>query len=357
MYKIIQPLLFCCDPEKVHENILYLGTWLQWVKKPISFFYRYEHPSLETTIAGISFKNPIGLAAGFDKNGILVDFLPALGFGFLEIGSITALPSEGNPKPRLFRLPKDEALINRMGLNNIGAENVVERLQGKKHDIPIGINIAKTNDPIIMGEKAIDDFCTSYKKLHDIADYMVLNISCPNTHEGKTFEEEESLEHLLYEMTRLRRGKPLFLKLSPDLSYDKIDIILEIGIHYFIDGYVIGNTTTRREHLRTSPENLVTIGRGGLSGKPISKKSTEIIRYIYKQWQPVIIGVGGIFSGEDAYEKITAGASLVQIYTGLIYEGPGLIKKIKMGLVRKLEHDGFSSLRDAVGSRAFDRSV
>lgn len=350
MYNLIRSLLFQKDAEEIHDNVLHFGEWLGgsiW-RKPLEWWYTYNHPSLHTTVCGIPFKNPVGLAAGFDKNGVLVDLLPVIGFGFFEIGSITALPSEGNPKPRLFRLPEDKAIINRMGLHNDGAEKIARRLKGKNHSLPLGINIAKT--PSIDSEKAIDDFCAVYNIIYDIADYITLNISCPNTQEGKTFEERESLEQLLYEITRLRRGKPLFLKLSPDLSYEKIDAILEIGTQYFIDGYVIGNTTTKREHLRTSQENIAVIGQGGLSGKPLQKKSTEIIRYVYKQCKPVIIGVGGIFSADDAFEKITAGAALVQVYTGLIYEGPGLVKKIKKGLVQKLKQHCFSSLKDAVGS-------
>ncbi len=334
MYKLLRPLLFRYDPEDIHDAMIHWGKWggKLWMQKIFRWLYAYDNPMLQTKVCGISFPNPVGLAAGFDKNGVLVDFLSALGFGFLEIGSVTALPWKGNPKPRIFRLPKDNALINSMGLPNEGAENITERLNGKKHDIPWGINIAKTPS---RDEKEIDDFCTAYKKLYNIADYVTLNLSCPNTPDGKTFEVE-TLEHLLHEIVRLKKGKPIFLKLSPDLSYNKVNNILELGGDYFVDGYVVGNT-------RKTPQ-------GGLSGKPLQRKTTEMIRYIYKQCQPVIIGVGGIFSADDAYEKITAGAALVQVYTGLIYEGPGLVKNIKKGLVQKMKQERFSSLKDAVGS-------
>ncbi len=329
MYKLIRPLLFSCDPERMHE----LSIWLAkhaW-KAPLQWIYGYNNEKLNTTVLDITFSNPVGLAAGFDKNAELIDFLPALGFGFLEIGSVTAKPCDGNQKPRLFRAQKDEGLINNMGLNNIGADAVRERLMGRRFSVPIGMNIAKTNDPQIMGDKAIEDICYTVEKLSPVADYITLNISCPNTKSGKTFEDKNALEELL---SAIKTAKSFFLKISPEISYQKLDGILEVSKGY---GYVISNTL-RHE-------------RGGLSGKPLQKKSTEMIHYVYRHMhQPAIIGVGGIFSAEDAYEKILAGASLVQIYTGLVYEGPGIVKKIKQGLVQSLEHKGFASLRHAIGT-------
>ncbi len=332
MYKIIRPILFQLDPEKAHEAAIWLGKSL-W-SRPFSWLYHYEHECLRTNVCGIDFTNPVGLAAGFDKNAELVDFLPALGFGFLEVGSVTAKPSAGNPRPRLFRIPAEEALVNKMGLNNIGAGEMLGRLQGRKFSFPLGINIAKTNDSTIMGDKAIEDMCYTIQKISPVADYITLNISCPNTKDGKTCEDSDQLEELLAAITP---GKPLFIKISPTLSYKMLDGILSVAENYGVNGYVLSNTITHSD--------------GGLSGKPLREKATKIIQYVYSHLDhPTIIGVGGIFSAEDAYEKIKAGASLIQVYTGLIYEGPGLVKKIKKGLVTLLERDGFSSVREAVGS-------
>lgn len=354
MYKLIRPLLFLQDPEIIHDYVLWLGKHCSWLKKPFSCMYDFKDTRLEQTIAGISFANPVGLAAGFDKNGVLLDILPSFGFGFIEIGSVTALHCAGNPKPRLFRLPKDKCIINRMGLNNIGAKAMEQRLCKKQVPIPLGINIAKTNDPAITGDKARGDICFSYEWLYDAADYITLNISCPNTQEEKTDEDPDSLEKLLATIREARlkfeQPKPLFLKLSLDLSYAQLDAILELGLVYGIDGYVIGNTSLQRNGLQTPLERLTAIGTGGMSGKPIKKRATELIRYVYQHAHPIIIGVGGVFSAEDAYEKITAGASLVQVYTGLIYEGPGLVKAINKGLVALLDHDGFPCVKNAVGT-------
>jgi len=355
-YKAIRPLLFRSDPEKVHRAVLMLGEYLSdsWLKEMAGLLYRTEDSALNTHVMGLDFPNPVGLAAGFDKNGVLTGLVPELDFGFMEVGSVTAQPKEGNPRPRLFRLPEDNAIINRMGLNNEGANRVYNRLRGKKNSVPIGINIAKTNDPEILGDRAIDDFWFSFSILSPVADYVVMNISCPNTEDGKTFEDKAALGELLsaLEDSEYYGRKPTLVKISPDLTYSGFDDIMEVSESHGIDGYVIGNTASKRLYfLNTNEQELERIGKGGLSGPPIRERSTELIGYANRHLDsPTIIGVGGISSAENAYDKIRAGASLVQLYTGLVYEGPGLPKRINRGLKKFLERDGFSSISEAVGT-------
>lgn len=358
MYKIVRPLLFRGDPENIHDKALTIGRYLSEssLKKLIGFLYDFQDSRLESDFCGISFPNPVGLAAGFDKNAELVNFLPYIGFGFVEIGSVTAEGGKGNTKPRLFRLVEDEAIINRMGLNNYGAERIQERLRKIRPKVPLGVNIAKTHGPGILGELAIRDFCYSFERLYPRGDYITINISCPNTEEGKTFEDKTALEELLSSLMEKRDcisryKKPVLIKISPDISFEELDDILEVSEKYGINGYVISNTSSRREWLSTPSEHIEKIGKGGLSGKPIRERSTELIRYVYEGLdKPNIIGVGGISSAENAYEKIRAGACLIQVFTGLVYEGPGLVRRIKKGLVNLMERDGFSSISEAVGT-------
>jgi dihydroorotate dehydrogenase len=358
MYKLIRPIFFAQDSEKIHDQIKCLGRFLSgtvW-QNLIRRMYDYQNQALGVEFLGIKFKNPIGLAAGFDKNGELLEFLPSLGFGFLEIGSITAQAREGNPKPRLFRLVKDQALINRMGLNNRGADVIYGALKDREFKIPVGVNIAKTHDPRILGHQAIADFIYSFKRLHTLGDYIVFNISCPNTAEGKTFEEKEALTELLSEVRKVvlekNIAKPILVKISPDVSFEQLDAILDISESFGVSGYIISNISMKaREWLKTGAEQIQKIGKtGGVSGRPIRQRSTELISYAYRRLKrPCIIGLGGVDSAETAYEKIKAGASLVQIYTGLIYEGPGLVKKINQGLVELLGREGFRNISEAVG--------
>ncbi len=283
-------------------------------------------------------------------------FFSSLGFGYVEVGSITAKASKGNPQPRLFRLAEDEALINRMGLNNLGAEEIFKRFEENIMDFPVnypvGINIAKTHDPEIMGEKAIEDILFSYKKCKDMGDYVTINISCPNTKEGKTFEQTSALKELLTELRKVKSDNPLLLKVSPDLNRSNIEEIIQIGSDYEINGYVISNTSPNRAGLKTLVNRIEEIGKGGLSGQPVRERSTDLISLVYNltSGKKTIIGVGGVNSAESAYQKIKAGASLVQLYTGLIYEGPGLVKEINEGLVHLLERDGYGNISEAVGS-------
>ncbi len=327
--------------------------------------YQYAHPSLHQEILGKTFANPIGLAAGFDKNARMIPFFRKAGCGFVEVGSVSAKKSKGNPRPRAFRLPEDQALINRMGLNNVGAKAVQPRLKNHAGQIafPVGVNLAKTHDPRIEGEAAIEDFCQSFRLLAPWADYVALNISCPNTAEGKTFEDPNSLDELLSAIMRERkemnRRVPILVKVSPPHAERFIldsffDEILLVSLAHKVNGFIATNTASDRRNLVTSKERIEKIGKGGLSGQPIADRATGLVRYLYKKTngKVPIIGVGGIASAEQAYERIKAGASLIQLYTGLVYQGPGLIRDIKEGLVRLLEEEGHSSIKKVVGSEA-----
>ena len=300
--------------------------------------YDFQSDRLGQVQSGIFFDNPIGIAAGFDKNAEAIGLYESLGLGYAEIGSITALPSSGNPSPRAFRLPKDHALINRMGLNNEGASRIAKRIRGKIAGIPIGVNIAKTHDPAIFGKIAVEDYLTSYRIAAPVADYITVNISCPNTSEGKTFEDPDALKKLLDAIfgERTSHDSPLFIKLSVDLDESETHDLVEVCEKFGVDGYVCGNTSNSRSNLVTTEEKLHEIGRGGLSGRPIAGAANRLIRTVRDRVpdKRTVIGVGGIDSFEAALDKFRAGADLIQIYTGLIYEGPGLIKQIN----RHLDH-------------------
>ncbi len=363
MYAFFRPLLFNIDPERAHNISTGTARLVQGISPSlVQPMFSFEHPSLSQEVWGRKFDNPVGLAAGFDKNGVLVRFWSKVGFGFCEIGSVSARASAGNPKPRAFRLPADRALINRMGLNNDGAEEVSRRL--KKLQLnqlpPLGINLAKTHDPSIVGKGALLDFRHTFRLMAELGTYIVLNISCPNTAEGKTFEEPASLAELLKAIFADREDLglkvPILIKLSPTFSqyvvFDSaIEEIVSIALEYGVQGLIATNTAPDRENLTTSPEVLERIGRGGLSGSPLTLRTTRLIKYLYEKTEGKlpIIAVGGIDSAETAYANIRAGASLVQLYTGLVYRGPGVVKKIKKGLVRLLRQDGFESIKDAIG--------
>ena len=339
LYKsILKPYLFKKDAEEAHELAINTGAYVaesDLFRDLTSLIYGYNHPGLKKEFWGLEFPNPVGLAAGFDKNGVLVPAMEALGFGFVEVGSITAEPSKGNPKPRAFRLPEDESLINRMGLNNEGAEAIVNRLKHVTPSIPLGINIAKTHSPSINGEKALEDYLYSYNLALDVADYITVNISCPNTKEGKTFEDPTSLKELLQTLNPQANNIPTLIKFSVDTTYEQLSSLITICEEHGIDGYVATNTSSQRDDLSSSQEHLESIGNGGLSGKAIEKKSTQVIKWLRSDItaDKPIIGVGGIHDVASAKSKLDAGADLLQIYTGMVYEGPGLIKKIKKGLL------------------------
>ncbi len=340
LYKnLVKPFLFKKDAEEAHEFALSLSRKTSnssFLTSLANFTYGFDHPSLQRNVLGLHFPNPIGLAAGFDKNGETPLAIQALGFGFIEVGSITAKPSAGNPKPRAFRLPDDHSLINRMGLNNNGSEAIVNTLSKLKLSIPLGINIAKTNDSTIHGDAAIQDYLTSYELANKVADYITINISCPNTGEGKTFEDPDALDQLLSALSiSSKERKPSLVKFSVDTNKATLERLVELCEEHGVSGYVATNTSSFRDGVTTSKDTLEQIGNGGLSGRAIAGKSTEMIGWISEMLngKKPIIGVGGIDSVENAIEKIEAGANLLQIYTGLVYQGPGLVKRLKKSLV------------------------
>ena len=359
VYKMLKPLLFSLEPEQAHDLVKCLGKLAQITCFPLNFLryvFRVDYSELKLKALGIEFDNPVGLSAGFDKNAELTQFIHALGFGFMEVGSISALPSLGNPKPRLFRLIKDEALVNRMGLNNAGVQEVVLRFGSSHHLFPIGFNIAKTHSSEIFGENAIEDLTKCYALSASCANFIVLNVSCPNTKEGKTFEEPESLSLLLDSIRAKKKEldckKPLLVKFSLDLETEKLADLAMVCEEADIDGYVLTNTTTSRKGLLTSPYEIAQIGNGGLSGRPIFEKALAMVRHVYKltKGRKIIIGCGGIDSAESAYQFIKAGASLIELYTGFIYQGPFLVKNINIGLLKYLAQDGFTNISQAIGS-------
>lgn len=302
-------------------------------------FLECKNPKLHKTVFGIKFENPIGLAAGLDKDAKAFDELSSLGFGFIEIGTLTPKPQDGNEKPRLFRLINDEAIINRMGFNNQGVESAVKRLKNKKSNIIIGGNIGKNK--ITPNEKAIEDYEYCFNALFNVVDYFVVNVSSPNTPNLRELQDKEPLKKLLNHLqdinTKKPNKKPLLLKIAPDLTNSQLDDIIEIVKETQIDGIVATNTTIAREPLTYPKQYIDNIGTGGLSGKPLTKRSTEVISYLKKHSNNAfpIIGVGGIHTAEDAIEKLNAGADLIQLYTGFIYEGPALIKKINKAIIKQ----------------------
>ncbi|WP_294311958.1 quinone-dependent dihydroorotate dehydrogenase [uncultured Chryseobacterium sp.] len=339
MYKsLIRPILFRFDPEAVHhftfsmlKNFGFLTRL--FLPKPI------EDKRLEREVFGLKFKNPVGLAAGFDKNAVLFNELADLGFGFVEIGTVTPKAQAGNPKKRLFRLIEDGGIINRMGFNNDGLEAAVEKLKGNKDKIIIGGNIGKNTDT--APDQYTNDYLQCFEGLHPHVDYFVLNVSCPNVGSHAKLEDVEYLRELITEVKKINLSKsvqkPVLLKIAPDLNDRQLDEIIDLIAETKIDGVIVSNTSVNRERLKTSPEILAQIGNGGLSGKPIRERSTRMIRYLSEKSNRAfpIIGVGGIHSAKDAIEKLDAGASLVQLYTGFIYEGPELINDINREIIKR----------------------
>jgi len=363
IYKnILRPLLFQLDPESAHNLTYKIARMLghsEGLSNVVRQYFAHTEPSLNQHIFGLQFENPVGLAAGFDKNGHLPYAIFATGFGFTEIGSITAQPSVGNPKPRVFRLATDQALINRMGLNNDGAEVIVRRLQSMpRPPFPVGINIAKTHNPKILGDLAIADYLNSYRHAQAYADYVMINISCPNTEEGKTFEDPAALTALLEKLHELRltsqKHIPILVKFSADLDRSTLAALLEITERYQIDGYAAVNTSAARTYLPNTPLALTNkAGRGGLSGIPLRERSEQTVRWIYEYTNGTkpIIGIGGVFAADDAIALIRAGASLIQLYTGLIYEGPRLPYRINQGIATYLKEHGYESISAIRGTK------
>ncbi|WP_422107894.1 quinone-dependent dihydroorotate dehydrogenase [Winogradskyella sp.] len=346
MYKaVIRPVLFCFDPEKVHHftfSLIRTISKIPGVKGVFRSLYRIENDKLEQELFGLKFKNPVGLAAGFDKDAKLYNELSNFGFGFIEIGTLTPKPQSGNPKKRLFRLKEDAAIINRMGFNNGGVEDAVERLKNpsaalRAMGVLIGGNIGKNK--VTPNEKAVDDYKICFNALFDYVDYFVVNVSSPNTPNLRALQDKEPLTQLLKALQVLNfqkpKPKPILLKIAPDLTDEQLLDIIDIVTETKIDGVIATNTTISRDGLKSANQSE----SGGLSGKPLTKRSTEVIRFLAEQSKKAfpIIGVGGINSPKDALEKLDAGADLVQLYTGFIYEGPKLIKDINKALLKKAQ--------------------
>lgn len=354
LYKqVLKPVFFKRDPEVVHDKMVRAGKVLgrhsatRWITKQ---FFGYSNPILAQEVLGVHFKNPIGLSAGFDKNAELVDILPSVGFGFAEVGSITGEICEGNAKPRLWRLPKSHGLVVYYGLKNDGCEVIAERLSGKKYQIPIGVSVAMTNCEATADiDVGIKDFAKAFTIMERHGSYITINISCPNTVSGQPFIDPGNLEKLLATLDAIPTEKPIFIKLSPDLTEINLDAILAVSRAHRVHGIICANLTKKRDNPQlfdaTIPE------KGGISGAVVQDMADQMLSYIYKKEGArfVLVGCGGVFTAEDAYKKIRLGASLIQMITGMIFEGPQVISEINRGLVTLLTRDGFTNIRDAVG--------
>jgi dihydroorotate dehydrogenase len=379
----IRPILFSrqinADPEWLHQQTMRGLQWLsdldnspfsQRIHHTLQQTFCLDHSQLQHTLWGITFPNPVGLAAGFDKDGIAAGAWSSLGFGFAELGTVTFHAQPGNPKPRLFRLPQDQAALNRMGFNNQGAAVMAARLKKRikgtekkppftpppLHPFPLGINLGKSK--ITPLEAAAEDYLNSFQLLKELGDYFVVNVSSPNTVGLRSLQAADQLEPILVALQKENdQGKPLLVKIAPDLEWDEIAAVVDLAQKHQLAGVIATNTTIQRAGLQT--QTLAATGKavaeeaGGISGAPVRQRSTEVIRFIYKEThaQLPIIGVGGIFTADHAWEKITAGASLVQVYTGWIYEGPWMVRRILAGLLQKLEERGMQSIADAIGTQ------
>lgn len=358
MYKIfLRPFLFLFDPEAVHHftfKSIRISSKIPFVSSFRKALYSVNHKELEREVFGLKFKNPVGIAAGFDKNAILLDNLENFGFGFVEIGTATPKPQAGNEKPRLFRLKKDKGIINRMGFNNDGVDAIAGRLAKRKTKLIVGGNIGKNT--ATDNSAAKEDYVYNFKALHDYVDYFVVNVSCPNIGDVKKLQDQDFLVDLLGHLVELNgtysKPKPILLKIAPDLNEGQLDEVIEIVAASKIDGVIATNTTITRDGLKTSPEKVKAIGNGGLSGLPLKERSTEVIRYLAEKSGKAfpIIGVGGIHSPEDAIEKLNAGADLIQIYTGFIYEGPILVKRINKTILKTIKPQILNDKIDRVSS-------
>lgn len=369
---LIRPALFAQDPEQIHQRTLQALAWAgrnELLCAAVESFF--GAPALPIEIMGLNFPNPVGLAAGMDKQAEALPAWAALGFGFTELGAVTWHPQSGNPGPRVFRAIAEEAIVNRMGFNNPGAEAVAQtlaqwRARGRWPKHPVGMNLGKSKTTPL--EKAPEDYANSLRVLQPYLDFFVVNVSSPNTPGLRQLQEKSALDEILVAIKEVQRKapqagaqepqrKPILIKVSPDLSFDALDDILALAQSRQIDGLVATNTTISRPETDSPPLRRVYTEEGGLSGRPLCARSTEVIRHLFQQTKGTlpIIGVGGIFNAADAWEKIMAGASLVQLYTGLVYEGPGTARGIVSGLLECLERAGFRELRHAVGSAANGR--
>jgi dihydroorotate dehydrogenase len=359
---LVRPILFSLPPETSHELGLYSLSLLK--PKFISDLVarRFSSPPIPITRFGLKFRNPVGLAAGFDKDGIALKPLAALGFGFIEAGTVTYHAQPGNPLPRLFRLSEDQALINRAGFNNEGAAAFARRVAESRPDCVLGVSIGKSK--ITPLENATEDYLASFESVYPVADYIAVNVSSPNTPQLRELQKSEQLTFLLSALQTRNRAlqqkhgrespTPLLVKLSPDLEDADLEMVVDVVKHVKIDGIIATNTTISRENLQTDAKRVASVGAGGLSGKPLRNRATNMIAQLYRLTggQIPLVGVGGIFNAEDAWEKIAAGASLVQLYTGFIYQGPRIAQEINEGLTQILAREGFANLDTAIGHRA-----
>jgi dihydroorotate dehydrogenase len=361
---LVRPLLFSLPAETAHRfavTSLSQALEIGAVRRALERQYQTA-PFGSLRRFGLTFRNPVGLAAGFDKNGDAADALAALGFGFIEVGTVTSEAQPGNATPRLFRLPRDRALINRLGFNNCGAKQAVKNLRRHRPNCVLGVNLGKARGVPI--ENAIPDYLKTFAVVYDVADYIAVNVSSPNTPQLRELQQTENLRDLLTQMQTRNRElaekaslstpRPLLVKIAPDLNDDDIVTIVEVAQQTKISGIIATNTTTNRDGLQSASARVVAAGEGGLSGAPLRERSNEVIRTIYRLTNGTlpIIGVGGVFTAEDAWDKICAGASLIQLYTGFIYEGPSVARRINQGLRKILSEEGFVSLDEAVGCRA-----
>ncbi len=353
---VAKQIFFRMDPERVHDTMTRFGNALgrtSFTRGAVRFLFCFEHPALVQTILGISFSNPIGLTAGFDKNAQLTRIIPAVGFGFAEVGSVTGEPCVGNPKPRLWRLPKSKGLVVWYGLKNDGCESIAKRLSDKKFDMPLGISVGQTNVPSTVDmDTGIADYAKAFRAFARIGDYTTINISCPNIYGGEPFVDPERLDRLLDVLDTIATSKPTFLKLPVDISKDELDAIVGVSDMHRVHGLIVSNLTKKRDRHTIVAQEIRDDMKGGISGRPTFDLSNGLISHLYRTVgaRYVIIGSGGVFSAQDAYEKIRRGASLVQLATGMIFEGPQLIGEINRGLVRLLEQDGYQNIREAIGS-------
>jgi len=358
---LVRPLLFSLPPETAHEIALHSLSLLR-PKVIHDFVAKRLDAENRINCFGLSFRNPVGLAAGFDKNGIALQPLASLGFGFIEAGTVTFHPQPGNPRPRLFRLSQDQALINRAGFNNEGAAAFAQRVTHERPDCVLGVSIGKSK--ITPLAEATADYLASFDLVYNVADYIAINVSSPNTPQLRELQQSDQLASLLTALQSRREELqqqhqklvPLLVKLSPDLEQRDLEAIVAVIERLNIDGIIATNTTVSRDNLRTCPARVAACGEGGLSGKPLRNRATKMIAQLYQLTggRIPLIGVGGIFDAEDAWEKIAAGASLVQLYTGLIYQGPDIAQKINERLSAILAREGFASLSAAVGCRAHE---
>ena len=341
------------DPETVHERMAKLGSTLgkssigRSIVRGMCYF---RHPSLNINVAGIDFENPIGLAAGFDKNAILHKILPEIGLGHAELGSITGEPCAGNPRPRLFRLPQERSILVNYGLYNQGCEAISKRLANVRFKMPIGFSVAKTNDPTIGLEDGIKDYRKAFLHMHPLGSYTTINVSCPNTSDGITYQDPQKLAPLLATLDKEKHIKPILLKIKSDFTNAELAEVATIANKYsWVTGLIISNLRTNRKGLGTSKEDIDKLStKGALSGLPVQEQSNKALFFVSKQTDKVLIGCGGVFTGKDAYDKLKNGASLIQLVTALIYEGPTVISRINRELIDLMQQDGYGRLSEVI---------